>query len=160
MAADRPNLYLMRAADIAAHSQSFSHPWNPRSEMHGVQLSRATGLRRTGVGHVRLPPGKESFAYHSHRFEEEWIYVLEGRGIALIDDIEYEVGPGDFMAFPTPSVAHLMRNPGPGDLVYLMGGEHREFEVAEFPHLRKRMVRIGTEVQVYDFEAAGALGPL
>ena len=158
--ADRPNLYLVRAADVAAHSQSFSHPWNPLSELHGMHLSRSIGLERTGVSYARIPAHKESFAYHSHRYEEEWLYVLEGRGIALIDDVEYEVGPGDFMGFPAPSVAHLMRNPGPGELVYLMGGENREFEISEFPRLRKRMVRSNGELQIYDFDAAKPFGPL
>lgn len=157
---DRPNPYLLRAADAAAQIRSFSHPWNPLSELHGVHLSRAVGLKRTGVSFVRIPPGKESFAYHSHRHEEEWIYVLAGRGLALIEEVEYEVGAGDFMGFPTPSVAHLMKNAGPADLVYLMGGESREFDVSEFPRLRKRMVRSGGETQIYDFDDAEAFGPL
>jgi len=48
---------------------------------------------------------------HSHQHEEEWLYILSGRGIAEIDGEELEVGPGDFMAFPTPSVAHHLTNP-------------------------------------------------
>src|SRR5262245_36290437 len=103
---DRPNLYLLRAADIAARSQTFSHPWNPRSEITGYQMGKSTGLKRTGVNLARLAPGKESFVYHAHWFEEEWIYILQGRGVARIDDTNYDVGPGDFMAFPTPGVAH------------------------------------------------------
>jgi uncharacterized cupin superfamily protein len=157
---DKPNLYLMRAADIATHAQSFSHPWNPLSQVSGTQLAGGVGLKRTGVNFMTVPAGKDSFAYHSHRLEEEWIYVLAGRGIALIDEVQYEVGPGDFMGFPTPSVAHLMSNPGPGDLVYLCGGESRDLEVAEFPRLKKRMVRIGQDLQIYDYDAAQPFGPL
>jgi uncharacterized cupin superfamily protein len=151
---DKPALYLLRATDAREHQQEFSHPWNAASQVIGSSLSRAVGLKRSGVNLLRVPAGKESFAYHSHRFEEEWIYVLEGRGIARVDGAECDVGPGDFLGFPTPSVAHLMRNPGPGDLVYLSGGEHREFEIAEFPDLRKRMVRVGNDLQIYDFDDA------
>jgi uncharacterized cupin superfamily protein len=153
---DKPNLYLMRATDIAAHAQEFSHPWNPLSLVSGTQLARGVGLKRTGVNLLRVPAGKESFVYHSHHYEEEWIYVLEGSGIALIDGAEYPVGPGDFMGFPTPSVAHNMRNPGPGDLVYLSGGENREFEVAEYPTLGRRAVRMGQHVDIYDADDAKA----
>jgi len=32
---DKPNLSLLRAADIAQHSQTFSHPWNPHSHVTG-----------------------------------------------------------------------------------------------------------------------------
>ena len=49
--------------------------------------------------------------------------MLSGRGIARIDDHEYEVSAGDFMGFPTPSVAHHLTNPFDEDLTYLMGGE-------------------------------------
>jgi len=118
------------------------------------------GLKRTGVNFIRVPAGKESYVYHSHQYEEEWIYVLSGHAVALIDDAEYEVGVGDFIGFPAPSVAHLMRNPGPDDLVYLCGGESREFEVADFPKLGKRMVRTGKQVDVYDAGDAQPFGPL
>jgi uncharacterized cupin superfamily protein len=151
---DKPSLNIVRAADIAAHVQEFSHPWNPNSQMIGMQLARSVGLKRTGVNFIRVPAGRESYVYHSHVYEEEWVYVLSGRALALIDDTEYEVGPGDFIGFPAPSVAHLMRNPGPGDLVYLTGGENREFEVADFPKLGKRMIRTGNQVQVYDIADA------
>ena len=157
---DKPCLNLVRAAEIAAHAQEFSHPWNPLSLVRGTQLARSVGLKRTGVNLIRVPSGKESFVYHSHRYEEEWIYVLEGEGIALIDGGEYPVGPGDFIGFPTPSVAHNMRNSGPADLVYLSGGENLEFEVAEYPQLRRRAVRMGQQVDIYDIDDAKAFGPL
>lgn len=157
---DKPCLNLMRAADIAAHAQEFSHPWNPLSLVRGTQLARGVGLKRTGVNLVRVPAGRESFVYHSHRFEEEWLYVLEGAGVALIDGAEYPVGPGDFMGFPTPSVAHNMRNPGPGELVYLSGGENREFEVAEYPTLKRRAVRMGQQVDIYDADDAKSWEPV
>lgn len=156
----RPNLYLLRAADVTARSQTLSHPWNPRSELTGYQLGKSTGLKRTGVNLARMAPGKESFVYHSHWLEEEWIYILEGRGVARIDDAEYEVGPGDFMAFPTPGVAHHLRNPFDQELVYLMGGEARDTEVADFPDLGKRMFRHPKGVEIFELNSANPFGPL
>lgn len=147
---DKPSLNIVRAADIDAHVQEFSHPLNSNSLMRGMQLARSVGLKRTGVNFIRVPAGKESYVYHSHQHEEEWVYVLSGRAVALIDDAEYEVGPGDFMGFPAPSVAHLLRNPGPDDLVYLVGGENRDNEIADFPRLGKRMVRRGKDVEIVD----------
>jgi uncharacterized cupin superfamily protein len=147
---EKPSLNIVRAADSAAHAQEFSHPWNPESQMRGTQLARSVGLKRTGVNLIRIPAGKESFVYHSHQHEEEWIYVLSGRALALIDDVEYEVGPGDFIGFPAPSVAHHLRNPGPDELVYLVGGENRENEIADFPKLGKRVVRRGKDVEIVD----------
>jgi uncharacterized cupin superfamily protein len=160
MGMDKPSLNIVRAADIAAHAQEFSHPWNPQSLMRGTQLARSVGLKRTGVNFMRVPPGRESYVYHSHRYEEEWMYLLSGSGVALIDGQEFAIAAGDFIGFPAPSVAHLLRNTGTEDLVYLAGGENREFEVAEFPELGKRMVRMGQQVDIYDADDAKAFGPL
>jgi len=146
--------YLLRAKQIESKEQSFSHPWNPSSRIIGTHVSRLLGLERTGISVVKVPSGKESFTYHSHMREEEWIYILAGRGIAEIDGGEYEVGPGDFMAFPTPSVAHHLRNPFAEELRYLMGGEHLQVEIAEFPRLNKRMIRTPAGALVYPLDGA------
>jgi len=150
---------LLRADEVRAQEQVARHPFNPASEMHGTTLSRLTGLERVGVNLVRLPPGKESCAYHTHECEEEFIYVLSGRGVAEIDGEEHEVGPGDFMGFAAPSVGHHMRNPFDEDLTYLVGGERRNVEIASFPRLGKRMVRRGDEIEIYPFEANEAFWP-
>lgn len=142
-----PNL--MRAAEVRQKEETFSHPWNPKSEITGTRMSHLAGLSRTGVSLARIAPGKESFAYHSHHREEEWIYVLQGRGRARIDGSDYDMGPGDFVAFPTPSVAHNMSNPFDEELVYLMGGESTDFEIADFPELDKRMIRLGEKIEIY-----------
>jgi uncharacterized cupin superfamily protein len=151
--------FIVRAGEIAEQARSFSHPWNPNSELVGARLGAQAGLSRTGVNWVRVPAGKESFVYHSHYREEEWIYILSGRGLAEIDGEEFEVAAGDFMGFPTPGVAHHLRNASDEDLVYLIGGESYDVEIADFPHLERRMIRHGEDVEVYDVADARAFGP-
>jgi uncharacterized cupin superfamily protein len=151
--------FILRSSEIRQREQSFSHPWNPNSQLTGVQLSRALGLKRTAVNIARIPPGKESFVYHCHHHEEEWLYILSGRGVAEIDGEQFEVGPGDFMAFPAPSVPHHLRNPFDQELVYLMGGENRKFDMADFPRLGKRIVKSGEKIEVYDITSAKPFGP-
>jgi len=137
--------------------ETFSHPLNPNSKIFGRTLSDGTGLERIGVHVIRVPAGKESFVYHRHRMEEEFVYILSGRGIAEIDGEELEVGPGDFMGFGTsPPVGHHLRNPFSDDLVYLAGGERRPGEIAEYPKLGKMMVRVGANISI--FETANAQG--
>ncbi|MEB3278127.1 MAG: cupin domain-containing protein [Lyngbya sp.] len=145
---------ILQAKQIVENIQMFSHPWNPNSEILGTDLGRTVGLKRTGVNFIKVPPGKESFIYHSHYSEEEWIYILSGKGVAEIDGEEFEVVSGDFMGFPTPSVAHHLKNIGDEDLVYLVGGENLEIEIAEFPKLQKRMLRRGNTVEIYDYSDA------
>ena len=140
---------LIRKDFINENESTFSHPWNSDSEITGTHLSQLAGLKRTGVSLVRVASGKESFAYHSHHREEEWIYIISGKGVASIDGNNYEMRAGDFVAFPTPSVPHNMTNPFKDDLVYLMGGENLEHEIADFPLLDKRMIRSGDDIQIY-----------
>jgi uncharacterized cupin superfamily protein len=64
------------------------------------------------------------------------------------------------MGFPTPSVAHHLRNSGDEDLIYLMGGENRDSEVSTFPRLGKKMVRTGGKLEIYDLKDAQPFGPL
>ena len=141
--------HLLRRDAISTGESTFSHPWNSKSEITATHLSGMAGLKRTGVSLVRLAAGTESFAYHLHHREEEWIYILSGKGIARVDGNEYEMNPGDFIAFPTPSVPHIMVNPHEDELVYMMGGENRDFEVADFPTLDKRMIRRGSDIEIY-----------
>jgi len=143
---------LVRAAE-RGEPEASQHPWNPNSDIHGWMLGLPAGLSRLGVSRAWLPPGKESFAYHLHHREEEWMYVLEGEGTVDVDDREVAVGPGDFLGFP-PGVAHLVRNTSQGELHFLQGGEMiRDVEVADFPRLKRRMVRVGRRIAIYPFDA-------
>jgi uncharacterized cupin superfamily protein len=152
---------LVRAADQASLKETaFSHPLNPRSEVHMRSLGDAVGLERVGFHVFRVPPGKESFAYHAHYTEEEFLFVLAGRGIVEMAGEKYEIAPGDFMGFPTPSVAHQLYNPFEEDLVYLAGGERRPAEVADFPKSGKRLVRVGMSFSFHTIDDAEGFGPL
>ena len=151
---------LIRRAEADSEFTTHRHPWNMNSEISGVQLGRLAGLERTGVSLARIEPGRESFVYHSHECEEEWLYILAGTGTADIDGEEHPVGPGDFMGFPAPSVAHHLRNTGDEPLVYLMGGENRDCEVATFPNLGKRMVKFSGRVEIYDLADEKGMKPL
>jgi uncharacterized cupin superfamily protein len=152
--------FILTSSEITQREQPFSHPWNPKSCLIGVQLSRALGLKRAGVSIARIPPGKESFVYHSHHSEEEWLYILSGRGIAEIDGEEIQIAAGAFLAFPTPSVPHHLKNPFDQDLIYLMGGENHEIEIADFPRLGKRMIRNREKIDIYEVSDAKPFGPL
>ena len=149
--------HIVRKAAIKTAQGTFSHPWNPKSAITGSHLSKLGGLTRTGVSIAHLAPGKESFAYHSHHTEEEWIYVLAGKALAHIDGTDYVLEAGDFVAFPTPSVAHNTANPGPDELVYLMGGENKHHEVSDFPMLDRRMVKLHNKVVIYKLSDGKAL---
>lgn len=134
----------------AMEETEFRHPLNPRSGASYRSLSEAAGLERIGFHMIRLGPGREANELHTHRYEEEFYYVLSGRGVVLVGDDEHEVGPGSFVGFPAPSAAHLMTNPYDEDLVYLVGGERSRFEIAEFPRHDKVLIRAGDDILMAD----------
>ncbi len=143
---------LVRAGERGPES-SGGHPYNPRSEVHGWTLSRLAGLGRIAVNLAWLPPGKETAVHHLHYREEEWLYVLEGRGVAEVGEAEHQVGPGDFLGFPA-GVSHHLRNESGERLLFLEGGEViPDVEVADFPRLGRRLVRLGRRVAVYPLGA-------
>jgi uncharacterized cupin superfamily protein len=132
---------LLTAADIAARAETrIRHPWNPKSEVYLKHLAHDAELQRVALTVARVPPGKESFVYHSHERDEEFLFILSGRGRAEIDGKLHEVGPGDFMGFTAPGVAHHLTNPYEEDLVYLMGGERSSLDIGHFPKLGRHII--------------------
>ena len=156
--ADKKSLW--RAAEIAPTSRPFQQKLNPNSLFRAAALSRLAGMERAHVSLVKLPPGKDSFAYHAHMLEEEWIYVISGRAMAEIDGKQTEVGTGDFMGFATPSVAHLLRNIFDEECVYLMGGEDKPIDVVSYPDLDKRYLLMQTDKGAEFYELGEPTKPL
>ena len=151
--------YIIKSSDRDAHSFKFEHPLGEGgSELIMTMLARPTGLTRLVVNLARVPPGQQAFVHHRHHAEEEWVFILEGAGRCDIDDEKTDVAPGDFIAFPT-GTAHSIENTGPGDLVYLMGGEQTPVEVADFPRHGKRMLRAGNRSEIVDAEACDGFYP-
>jgi uncharacterized cupin superfamily protein len=149
-----PRDLLVTAADRARlPERPFRHPLNPAAEIHAVELGRKTGLRRIGVSVSRVAPGHASYAAHVHHGEEECLFVLSGRGVAEVGPEALEIGPGDFVGFPPATHAHLVRNTGLDDLVYLNVGEAWASEVVDFPADGKQLVRRKGEARIYPLDA-------
>lgn len=135
---------LIAAEDITAIPDDiFVHPLNPNAVRHTKPLAAMTGCIHLGVHLVRVTAGHDSTEHHRHLCEEEFIYILSGRGMATIGDETFEVKAGDFMGFPPDSLPHSMHNPFQEDLMYLCGGTNLDYDVCEYPKQHKRMYRVG-----------------
>lgn len=133
---------LIRAADIdALPERAHVHQFNANAVRMTRTLGALCGLSRIGIHLVRLEPGRDSTQCHYHDADEEFIYILEGSGTAEIGDEVFEVGPGDFMGFPAPSPAHLLRNDTQDNLIYLVGGERNPNDVVHYPRIRRTMIK-------------------
>ena len=84
--------HLVRTGDLRdADFTRIRHPLNPRSEVRMHRLGDRVGMQRAHLSLARVPPGRESFLPHAHGNQEEFLFILEGRGLALLGDAEVEV---------------------------------------------------------------------
>jgi uncharacterized cupin superfamily protein len=124
---------LLSAEAIAAMPErTHDHAFNPNGSRRTRSLGDACGMTQTGVHLVRVLPGHESTEYHTHRHDEEWIYILAGAGTADIGGRKCAVKAGDFMGFVAGSLPHTLLNDSGEDLVYLVGGTRHAWDVVDY----------------------------
>lgn len=127
------------AIDRCRDGESVVHPLNPQAKRKTLSLGDATGLRGVAV-HVNIvAPGDETTESHVHEWVDEFVYILSGSATVYFDGEPHPVSAGDFVAFPARGPAHSMKNTGDVDLVYLVGGDRRDFDICEYPRLEKRV---------------------
>jgi uncharacterized cupin superfamily protein len=66
----------------------------------GAPFGRHFGLKRLGVHHQRLPPGRRTSFPHAESAEDEFVYVLEGEPDVWLDGVLHRLRPGDGVGFP------------------------------------------------------------
>ena len=117
------------------------HQFNDKAIRHTRSLTDRLGLSDLGVHLVRVEPGHDSTQFHFHHQDEEFLYILEGTGIAELGDEQVRVGAGDFLAFAKHSLPHNLHNDSDADLVYLMGGTRSDIDICDYPRINRRMYR-------------------
>ncbi|MBY0331147.1 MAG: cupin domain-containing protein [Acetobacteraceae bacterium] len=97
-------------------------------------LAPVFGLWNFGVNLTRLPGGGVSSLRHAHARQDEFVFVLEGHPVLVTDAGETPLAPGMCAGFPAGTGdAHHLRNPGPGDAVYLEIGDSTPGDVVTYP---------------------------
>lgn len=134
-------MYLSAKAIAKMTGQKKIHFLNDNAVRLNKSLGDAVGLKNIGVHLISVEAGCFSTEFHVHHFEEECIYVLSGRGLAMLGEECYPIGPGDFIGCPLNGVAHSMKADGPEPLVCLVIGQRLSQDVSDYPNLRKRLYR-------------------
>ncbi len=104
----------------------FTHGRGVRSVVR--RLGDAVGLTHMGVNLRSVAPGDAGTNRHFHTVEEEWVYVLSGRGTVRIGPHRVPVRAGSFVGFPPGPRPHHFLAEGDEPLVLLEGGERRPAE--------------------------------
>ncbi|MGH2411172.1 MAG: cupin domain-containing protein [Chloroflexota bacterium] len=89
----------------------------------GHTITIAAGREDTGGAFAlldyELAPGFGSSPPLIHHREDEAVYVLEGRLLTRVGEIERLVGPGEFIFLPK-GIGHAQSNPGPEPVRFLV----------------------------------------
>ena len=128
------------------------HRLNAAAVRIDKSLGDETGLKHIGIHLISIPPGAKSTEFHTHKYEEEAIYVLSGQGREIIGDASHELGPGDFVGFPAGGPGHETVNDGNGPLVCLVFGQRLSQDVVDYPRQGKRLYRNGAQRDRVDYQ--------
>ena len=131
------------AADAIAQLRGLRrvHQLNPGAIRTDKSIGDEVGLKNIGIHLITIAPGDKSTEFHSHKYEDEAIYVLSGHGTEIMGDTKQKIGPGDFIGFPAGGAAHETVNDGTEPLVCLVIGQRIPQDVVDYPRKGKRLYR-------------------
>lgn len=90
----------------------------------GASFGRHFGLRRLGIHHERLPPGRRTSFPHAESADEEFVFVVEGEPDLWLDGDLHRLKPGDGVGFPAGTgIAHTFLNNTDREVRLLVVGE-------------------------------------
>lgn len=127
------------------------HNLNASAIRTNKSLGDEVGLKNIGIHLISIAPGDKSTEFHSHKYEEEAIYVLSGHGTEVIGDTTQKIGPGDFIGFPAGGAAHETVNDGTEPLVCLVIGQRLAQDVVDYPRKGKRLYRNSGQRDMVDY---------
>ena len=117
------------------------HQLNSAAIREDKSLGDEAGLKNIGIHLITIAPGDKSTEFHSHKYEDEAIYVLSGCGAEIIGNETHKIGPGDFIGLPAGGPAHETVNDGSEPLVCLVIGQRLAQDVVDYPRKGKRLYR-------------------
>lgn len=134
-------MYLSAKQIAAMQSLRRVHQLNAAAIREDKSLGDETGLKNIGIHLITIAAGDKSTEFHSHKYEDEAIYVLSGHGTEAIGNETYKIGPGDFIGLPAGGPAHETINDGSEPLVCLVIGQRLPQDVVDYPRKGKRLYR-------------------
>ena len=92
------------------------------------------GLKNFGINQTILDPGSVSALSHHHSKQDEFIYVLEGELILILDGTAYPMLAGDCIGLPAGTgLPHQLINRSNSEAVYLEIGDRSAGDEVECP---------------------------
>jgi uncharacterized cupin superfamily protein len=99
------------------------------------KLGDLFGLRNFGVNLTTLDPGCASALAHTHKLQDEFVFILEGRPTIVVGESEYELSPGDCMGFKAGTgTAHQIINRTDHAVSYIEIGDRTPGDEVAYPN--------------------------
>jgi uncharacterized cupin superfamily protein len=100
------------------------YPQSSELLCYGSPLGKAVGLKKIGIHHEILPPGRRTSWPHAESEEEEFAYVIEGEPHVWIDGNLFQLKSGDAVGFPSGTgISHTFINNTNQNVRLLVVGE-------------------------------------
>jgi uncharacterized cupin superfamily protein len=144
-------MYLSAEKIAAMEGVRRIHTLNPAAIRMDKSLGDEVGLKNIGIHLITIAPGDKSTEFHTHKYEEEAIYVLSGQGTEVIGETKQKIGPGDFIGFLAGGDAHETINDGKEPLVCLVIGQRLPQDIVDYPRKRKRLYRNSGQRDMVDY---------
>ncbi len=118
----RPSCIVHWSEILAADDSHY--PGSQELLSYGSTLAKHFGLKRLGIHHEVLPPGRRTSWPHAESHEEEFVYVIKGHPQAWIDGHLHPLMPGDAVGFKAGTgIAHTFINNSNEEAHLLVVGE-------------------------------------
>jgi uncharacterized cupin superfamily protein len=124
------------AATVPGRSKKTNYPATFAGRVEGREkrpLGDAFGISNFGVNLTTLAPGAWSALHHVHTRQDEFIYVLSGELVLVVDEQEFRVTAGHCCGFPAGGAAHHLENRGSAPATYLEIGDRTPGDGARYP---------------------------
>jgi quercetin dioxygenase-like cupin family protein len=118
--------FLKRKAEMPSKRLDRCHDGDGEIDWIGVLDGESPGGDRLRFVHDDILPPGTSIGNHRHTSDQEYYYIVSGRGVMTLDGREYEVAAGDVTAV-LPGGSHGLENRSDGDIrvivISVAGGE-------------------------------------
>lgn len=134
--ADSPAFLPLLAENVPPRTQASFYPPRFAQRMIGRvkrPLGDCFGLKSFGVNLTRLEPGAQSALKHQHSAQDEFVYLVAGTAVLIIDDAEHELTAGMCAGFPAGGPSHHLVNRSSETVVYLEVGDRNPADEVFYP---------------------------
>src|SRR5690348_7375092 len=129
---------IFRPDDVSeSNASSYPEPFREgQRKRYTRRLGDHAGLKNYGVNLVRVLPGGQSSARHTHSKQDEFVYVVEGEFVLVTDAGRETVGPGTCIGFPAGTGdGHHFLNLTQKDAIFLVIGDRTAGDDVTYPDI-------------------------